>query len=497
MFKSPRLLVVLGLSLTVSLACGSSSSDSTRVGFIGVPPSFASITPNMGRGNTTTNVTITGSDLTGVIAVFIGGQSITFSVVNDTTIMATIPAGLPGGALQVIPVSQTGQSQATVTFNVTGRDHLMFSEIGNGGGSTNNFEFIEIHNPTGGAIDLTNVYLTDGANTVGGNFYYEIADNPPNDGSWSGFSSDFFCRFPAGLNIGPGQFLTIGIGDQSANGNTAGNDFFFNTYGKNPDLEIRNGADDNDGITDMLNLQNSNGFTNSSIGSGPGLPNDGEAVVLFQWDGVSNLVQDLDYFVFGNATSSSNPEAVSKTGITIGGDTYQNDTALNQQSAHPVSPNLASNGAAPFTYQRIDFFEGTESASGGNGINGHDETSENHATTFVTNMPASPGFDYPAAPRAGETGVSTSVTPTFRFNNNVDPNTTPDSSNVMLSQGANMVPSTISFDSTTNTVTITPSSTLMTSTTYTVTITTAIQPQGGVGLGFFFSDFSYNFTTSP
>lgn len=459
------------------------------------------VTPNSARGSQATPVVITGTGLDSVTRVSLFGTALSITSITPTQINATVPAGLPGGTAPLVFSFQGGTiSDPNVTFTVLGRDSVMISEVGNGGGSTNDFEFIEISNPTANAVDLSNYYLTDAADTLQGRFYWLIADNPPNENCWSQNDFDFICRFPAGTIIQPGQFITIGMGDHQANGSGGsggGNVFFFDTYGRNPNFEIRNGADDNDGITDMLNLMNSNGFTNSSIGTTPSVPNSGEAIVLFRWDGQSDLVQDVDYFAFGGATTASNPEATSKTGVTIGTSTYLADTAVNNQADFNVSPNQLTNGLAPFTYQRIDFFEGNEVSMGGNGITGNDETSEDYDVTFATTMPASPGLDYPASPRAGEMNVSLGSAVRFQFYRPVSGTTLPNTANFMLTGPSGLVPSQVNLDMATNTTILTPDQPLLPNTTYTVTVTNAIQPAGGTGIGFFLTDFTYQFRTAP
>jgi hypothetical protein len=479
-------------------ACGSNASSSNRVGFAGAPPNPTMVTPNSGPGGTTTPITIVGTALDSVSAITLLGTALPITAVSPSQINAIVPAGLSGGTGALIFTYPGGAvSNPNVVFTVLGRDTVLITEIGNGGGASNDFEFIELHNPTANPIELTNYYLTDGTDTLNSRFYWKIADNPPNEACWSTFSSDFIVRFPSGTMIQPGQFLTIGLGDQQASGAGNGNTFFFSSYGKNPDFEIRNGADDNDGITDMLNLMSSNGFASSSIGTGPGVPNSGEFVVLFHWDGSSDLVQDVDYFAFGGATTATNPEAVSKTGAAVGTSTFQNDTALANQADFPVSPNQLTNGFVPYTYQRIDFFEGTEMQNGGNGITGNDETSENYDQTFSATMPASPGLDYPANPRANQTGVAVNSAIRFQFYRNVNPGTIPGSGNFSLAGPGGAVASTVTFDPITNIATLTPSSPLTANTMYTVTITGAIQPDNGLGVGFFVLDFNYSFTTAP
>ena len=117
-----------------------------------------------------------------------------------------------------------------------------------------------------------------------------------------------------------------------------------------------------------------------AIGGSSGLTNGGEIVILYHWDGTSDLVQDTDYAVWGDKA-----EAVDKTGIAIDGpdgdsspSTYLDDTAIANQIA--VSSGAPHSGGE--SAQRMTLAENGEIFSGGNGITGHDETSEDLATSF-------------------------------------------------------------------------------------------------------------------
>ena len=82
-----------------------------------------------------------------------------------------------------------------------------------------------------------------------------------------------------------------------------------------------------------------------------------------------------------------------KTGITINSSTYLNDLPWASQDA------IYSDGHAyGLTFQRIDMDEGTETLTGGNGVTGHDETSENLSVTWLQADPT-PGYLYTALQR--------------------------------------------------------------------------------------------------
>ena len=130
-----------------------------------------------------------------------------------------------------------------------------------------------------------------------------------------------------------------------------------------------------------------------SIDGQGGLSNGGEVAILYFWDGDSDLVTDVDYAVWGDKA-----EAVDKTGVAIDGpdadgatSTYQDDTAISVQDV------VATGGhAIGSSFQRIDLTEGTETATGGNGVGGNDETSENLSVTWSSADAATPGDPAPA-----------------------------------------------------------------------------------------------------
>jgi hypothetical protein len=222
-------------------------------------------------------------------------------------------------------------------------------------------EFIEIHNPTGAAIDLSDVYLTDGTFAGGGVFYYNIVTGA---GAGGGGFADFHARFPDGASIAAGEFQTISL---------AGSDDFFTTYGFNPTYELYEDGAGLDAVPDMREA------LPGSINNQGGLSNSGEVVILYAWDGATDLVQDIDYALWGDAA-----EAVDKTGVSVDGpdgdavaSAYLADTAIGGQDV--ISGGSHAGGDS---FQRIDFNEGTEAQSGGNGVKGDDETSENLSVTW-------------------------------------------------------------------------------------------------------------------
>lgn len=239
-------------------------------------------------------------------------------------------------------------------------------------------EFIEIYNSGATAVDLTDVYLTDATFAGGSVYYYQIVTGA---GGGGGFA-DFHARFPNGAMINAGAYQTIAL-----NGSTN----FNTTYGVDPTYELYEDAGSADGIPDMLEA------TAGSINNQGGLSG-GEVAVLYSWDGLSDLVQDLDYVLWGDKV-----EAVDKSGVSIDGpdgdaipSTYQNDTSIANQAV--IS---ASSHASGMTWQRNETLnEGIEVQAGGNGINGSDETSEDLNNTFYEGMPSPNAAGTPPPPTA-------------------------------------------------------------------------------------------------
>lgn len=226
-------------------------------------------------------------------------------------------------------------------------------------------EFVEIHNPTASTIDLSDYYLTDATFAPGGTFYYNLVTGSNAGGGGFG---DFLARFPDGASIGAGEYQTIAMSG-SAN--------FLTEYSLAPDYELWDDASP-DGEQLMRE-----GLPGSINGQG-GLTNSGEVAVLFYWDGQTDLVLDHDYVVWGDKD-----EAVDKTGVTIDGPDTDSDASAYLPDTPISSQDVVASGAHGFgnSWQREDLTEGSEATSGGNGVNGEDETSENLSETWCENTP--------------------------------------------------------------------------------------------------------------
>ena len=230
---------------------------------------------------------------------------------------------------------------STVTFGQA--DHVVFSEIVL---TPSDGEYVEITNPTANDIDMSDYYLTDGTDTGSDKAYYKL---PAGADYWSESNSDFICRFPSGYILPAGGSIKVSLRD---------NDSYVNTYGESADLSL------NDNLLDAVD-----GASTKGNAVAPKLDNTRETLVLFYWDGTSSTVKDIDYLLWGDISF-----AVDKSGISG----YQSDTPVSSKSymsVHTTNEKLirAENAS-----------EGPETQSGGNGITGHDETSEPLSETWIT-----------------------------------------------------------------------------------------------------------------
>ena len=212
-------------------------------------------------------------------------------------------------------------------------DHLIFNRVCV---NPNEAELIEIYNPTDEVIDLSNYYLSDQ------NDYYNWVF-----GNTSNLSTqDFLIKFPNNTQINPQESLSITTQPISD---------FSNYYGYEPDISI-------------IDTE----FEIYEIGSNANLSNSQEVLILFYWDGSSSIIQDVDYFLWGSTS-----QAVSKT--TDEGYIY-NDTNIDDQI---FIRNYGTSTYSDSLYVRNSIDEINENQNQGNGITGHDETSEDLALSWL------------------------------------------------------------------------------------------------------------------
>jgi len=247
--------------------------------------------------------------------------------------------------------------------------HLLLTEVCIQG---SNNEFIEIYNPTDEDVNLANYYLTDACYLTGNQGYWRLPEgNPAQDTIGGGAYDDFHARFPADAVIEAGGVLTVAM---------RGSDAFAEAWGLDPDLELNEDAGSPDDIDEMLEVFTDSNAPGPTYFNPPGLSNSAEIVVLYYWDGVSELVTDIDMFFWGESSSAR----VDKTGYTIGSSTYAPDLAIGEQDQFTTIHDYGE------SFQRLDPEEGVEPEAGGNGSLAHNETAENLTGTWQNDV-ATPG----------------------------------------------------------------------------------------------------------
>ncbi len=211
-------------------------------------------------------------------------------------------------------------------------DHLLLTRVVTQPDAAESFS---IYNPTDSPIDLTNYYICDDEE------YYKMQTE--GDMAPSSSISGFTARFPS-ISINSGDTLHVIL-----------NSDYSGFYGEEftPDI-IMYGAENNS----MFETEpGSIGFSVSK------LDETSELLILFYWDGDSeSLIEDIDYFLWGAYQTPIN-----KTGVPG----YKIDTSAENQLY------FESEAATYYAYSRIGTNEISEIQTGGNGISGHDETSEN------------------------------------------------------------------------------------------------------------------------
>ena len=215
-------------------------------------------------------------------------------------------------------------------------DHLLLTKIVT---QPNAAESFSIYNPTDTPIDLTHYYICDNEK------YYTMqteGNMSPASNSNGLTTSGFSAQFPA-RTIDPGDTLMIVL-----------NENYSEFYGENfyPDLMMFGDSD-----SSMLQTESGSfGILQNKIEEAS------ELLILFYWDGNGEiLVRDVDYFLWGSYQTPIN-----KTDISA----YSDDTPIDNQFY------FMEDATEYYAYSRIGSDEVDETASGGNGITGHDVTSE-------------------------------------------------------------------------------------------------------------------------
>lgn len=252
--------------------------------------------------------------------------------------------------------------------------HLLITEVAL---TPTDQEFIEIFNPGDDPVDLSDYYLSD---------VRVYAQLPGAFGGTTGApaidvnQADFIARFPDQASIGPGEVRVIAMKFDTFTIGTA-----------------------NYGITGALQAseQMRDPSTTQLISNNPTLTSNGEGIVLFTWDRLSDLVKDID-MVHAGVPSGGNLFTAKTSTLVDGPDA---DASPNSYRTDMLTlGNTGDKHDAGDSQKRIALEDGAELQNMlGNGLLGHDETSENLAMTWdngstVPFTPADPGT-VPAALR--------------------------------------------------------------------------------------------------
>ena len=234
--------------------------------------------------------------------------------------------------------------------------HLLLSEVKT---TVSGTEFIEIYNPGPMPVPLANYYLADNANYPLLPSVFSIGLKPSLE------NSDFIVRFPDGAMIAPGQALVVGV----------------NAGDLVPAADFRIGKGTSAAMDPAYP---------SSIGSQSSLTDNGEGIALFFWDGMSDLVVDIDLLNAGSDIDEGNL-LPNKTGLSVDGPDLDLEPSTYAPDAFTMGQ-FVTQTQEKQSYTRISAETGVELHEGsGNGQNGHDETSEAVSTTWTIAELASPG----------------------------------------------------------------------------------------------------------
>ncbi|HTL36180.1 MAG TPA: hypothetical protein VL326_23775 [Kofleriaceae bacterium] len=245
---------------------------------------------------------------------------------NDSKPMAAASPDVPDNDAPVI-------DSATPTT-----DHLLLTELAV---APDGAELIEIYNPLSFTVDLKDYYLSNHGS------YFKL----PVAGQSMPFAH-FIVRFPNNASIKAGEVITVA---------TQGAAPFMQFYGVPPTYSITDNT--------MVNVEVSNT---------PRLTDSGATVILFHWDGTSGLVQDVDIMVVGQPSLTN--VLIDKSGVMQNGMTYKTD-------ANTIAAQTSAPGIDQST-KRIKREAANETETGGNGITGHDETSEKTDVTWDASFSA-------------------------------------------------------------------------------------------------------------
>ena len=250
------------------------------------------------------------------------------------------------------------------------QSHLLITEVFVPPSSDANQAFVEIANETNQTIDLSQRYLANY------NTYYQIVE-----GQYPITSQFFLAKFPS-FTILPGEVKTVAL-DGAA---------YLNAFGKRADFEIKS----TDAKTPDMNV--------IKMGDNPSLETLKGMIILFYWDGQSDLVKDVDYIPWG--LTAFNSVWMDKSGVQIDGPDADSQTSAYADDLPKAQQKAISSIPSGQSLQRNGVDEINEVTTDGNGITGHDEATENWQLSFKTAAPTPGSFSAVAGDGTGSVTIS-------------------------------------------------------------------------------------------
>ncbi len=258
-------------------------------------------------------------------------------------------------------------------FPASAWGHLLITEVGydpvDETGAT--AEFVEILNPGPGAVSLANVWLANDEEA-----YPLLVKGPIASGITLG---DFVYGFPA-ITLVEGEIAVVchdSDAFMAAYFPASGLSGFLAQAGNQTLIEVTNDGDA-DGVPGMIDYGSNPPSTLS-------LADNGECVGLATWDGVSDLVADHDWVCWRLLTYIPNKSVDWPFGID-GPDPGLDESFFKRDLGNGIVAPDAPEGSS---INRTTLAEPVEVQTGGNGVSGHDETTEDWSGWTIE--PFSPG----------------------------------------------------------------------------------------------------------
>ncbi|MFC1707003.1 Ig-like domain-containing protein [Planctomycetota bacterium] len=287
-------------------------------------------------------------------------------------------------------------------------DHLVISEVASdtahdSSAGMRTDEYIEIFNPTNSTIDLADVFISDDPEE-----YYRVPHfaGPPRTPVTGINFSDWIWQFPASATLTAGAVAVVCDDDvRFLDSYFGGHEAQHLQAFRNTGAQLFECSDDNDTVSDMIPWHQLPQYPTASRMS---LTNYCETVILFSWDGASDLIKDLDTVCWIHPSSSYDARYLylfNKSGVSVDGPDadvqttqFQADlltvNSVGRTGYTPQTLRVVENPRHPKSAHRVKNTETAELLSGGNGTVGHDESTEDWYDTFSLDA-YSPGLPSP------------------------------------------------------------------------------------------------------